>query len=483
MATITLYGFTYNSAVMGISDLNSFSQLTINYPTTLTDGSALIVEDGINNYSITYTANEFDPSLETIVIKQNTTYGPEVIFRYGVNVFATYEYMTYDEFNVPQYVTLNSENAFFNIEPLVTPPPPLPELGPKPVEVDFNIDVTANNAFTIFGESFTLPDQDVIVAVRPLPVNTLYDGASSETFPFGKGLIQFAENPADDQDFICGLATDASINTWVETSSKFVRGIQKVLCDEFDCSLAAPFNNDLYKNDSGQLDSRYYKQRDFSRVAIATLSHYIFGHIDATAAISNDKAFMKNMLSLDNSDAVVSNVLVTDASTNRDNALARYSEWLHEDLKTTPGQYDAEWIRALNSSYTSNTDDALLAIKLGKAMVSKGVTSLTADPFEYRTEGVKGASDESLAKIVSQVITQDSGRSVKLGGGVSTPGTFQLLRFYPGDILYLKIRVKKPTVSINSNKVLSADIDGRYPQSSEKLYTVKITLGPSEEGL
>ena len=349
-----------------------------------------------------------------------------------------------------------------------SPPAPLPHV---PIEVDFNIDMTANNAFTIFGEETAIPDQNVIVPIRTLPVNTLYDISEN------KGLIEFEGNVSNDEDILCRLA-GSSNGDWIPIANKFVKGIHKLLCDEFDCSQASPFNNDIYKNNDGDLEPRYFKQRDFSRVAMASLSHFIFGHVDATAAISNDKQFMKNILSITDDTAGNSSVSspfdLNNASNNRTAADARYTAWKYASELANPTSQSWIW-----NNPVETTDDAVLAFRVGRTLIKKGQPTQGV----YLTESIIDASNSSIARIVSQVITQDSSRAVKLEGGINMPGVPQPLRFYPDDIIYINIRVRKPIININSNKVNEDDIDNRYPESAEKIYTLKITLGQADETL
>jgi hypothetical protein len=76
-------------------------------------------------------------------------------------------------------------------------------------------------------------------------------------------------------------------NAYKVASERLAKGLQRILCDRFDCSKATPYSNNTYR-----LSEEYYCQRDFGRVALGTIAHSLFGHVDATAAITNDLQFV-----------------------------------------------------------------------------------------------------------------------------------------------------------------------------------------------
>jgi hypothetical protein len=330
---------------------------------------------------------------------------------------------------------------------------------PVSVEVNFNVTIEAQSKVQLFGETFTAP-ADYIVAEYHLPVDALYDASANV------GLIEVWE-PSDAQgDIKCTLAhTDGTTEggpnlsgAYQVTAKKLAQGLERMLCDEFDCSGAAPFDN--YTT-----EVKYYKQRDFGRIALGNFAHYLFGHVDATAAITNDVAFVHNMLS----------VTAGGADESAGGAAARYATW----TKDVTGNLEA-W------SYSASPTDANLALRIVEAIVKKGKASnnVTSTTFlESAVSDCSGVEDASLANIVKQVIGQDSSRLNNVDGSERTKDIRQLLPFYAGDVIYVNIKVKQPTIEITAGYggAVSGSATNNGPAAGlvtevEKGYPIKITL-------
>jgi hypothetical protein len=167
---------------------------------------------------------------------------------------------------------------------------PLPsEDGYVNVSVNFDVAIDANSKIQLFGETFTAPG-NVIVADVTLPVTALYD-ASGQT-----GLLEIWE-PSDALGSIkCQLANDGGADgtnlagAYQVAAKALAAGFQAILEGEFDCSGATPYAGNYSAPE-------YYKQENFGRVALGMMAHYLFGHVDATVAITNDAAFVDAMLS------------------------------------------------------------------------------------------------------------------------------------------------------------------------------------------
>ena len=313
------------------------------------------------------------------------------------------------------------------------------------IEVNFNVQIDASGNIDVFNAA--KPDVDeIIVAEHTLPTTALYDPSNFT------GLLELWE-PLDSQgDIKVQLAdSDRTITGGYlftgayQTSAKdLVTGLQAILCDSFDCSDATPFSG--YTN-----NVEYYKQRDFGRVALATYAHYMFGHVDATAAITNDKAFVEGMLSLDS--AGDSEVAATRADAYK---LAKVTE-IANDVQS--------W------STASSGTDANLAIRLVKALVGKGLSA--GVPV---TSLVNANDSASLANIVAQVVGQDASRLMNVDNSQRTLDQHMLLRFYAGDVIYMNITLATPSVSVGAEGrqlVSGATLESMYSQTS---YTLKITL-------
>jgi hypothetical protein len=176
----------------------------------------------------------------------------------------------------------------------------------------------------------------------------------------------------------------------------------------------------------------------------------MFGHVDATAAITNDKAFVHSMLSIN----------AAGDNETAGGAALRAAAW----TKTTTADVQS-W------DNTSSTADANLALRLVKAVVHKGL-----DSAGVPTTSLVSANDSaSLANIVSQVVGQDASRLMNVDNSERTRDQHILLRFYAGDVIYMNIKLKTPSVNVGTKDQL---VSGTTLQSmyTEENFTIKITL-------
>jgi hypothetical protein len=193
------------------------------------------------------------------------------------------------------------------------------------------------------------------------------------------------------------------------------------------------------------------------------LAHYLFGHVDATAAITNDVAYVESMLSLN-----------AGFGGEDKTAAQRYAEWA--------GAADVSNNNVEAWALTGSEADAKLAVRLVEAIVKKGkVGGVIAGAVDASGSSVSAitnvATDATLANIVKQVIGQDSSRANNVDGSQRTRDQRQLLRFYPDDTIYVNIKVKKPTVDVTGSGGANAPTSGSANTLiTEQSYAIKITL-------
>jgi len=268
---------------------------------------------------------------------------------------------------------------------------------------------------------------------------------------------------------------------------KFVNGMERILCDQFDCSNATPFSDRKYRDSDGIPIEQYTKQRDFGRVSLATLSHYLFGHVDATAAITNDVDFVQSMLSLakdtDSADLAVQYELddryLEDEAGNTDNeftgqakgAVLRNAQFTQFEDDEEDDEKTADiGLMALEGS----ASDAMLAKRLMGAILKKGLRS----DGTFMTSNViaNAATDKScLANIVRQVLGQDETRSMNEDNSQRAIDQHALLRFYAGDVIYMNIKVKRPNVTVSPGPTnMPSNASAAY--ANEISFSLKVTL-------
>jgi hypothetical protein len=311
--------------------------------------------------------------------------------------------------------------------------------GRIPIEINLNVTIDTSGSLTIFGSQ---PEtvSNIIVSQTTMPVDSLYDGSG--------GLIEFWE-PSNQLGNINVSLYNSVAGGYQATTKKLAAGFHKVLSHAFDCSGATPYYG-IYNN------VHYYEHSDFGRVSLSTYAHYLFGHVAATAAITNDIGFMKNMLSLSDG-AGDSAVGATGVASDR------ISAWKHKAM------VDASNVQQWNTTFS--TMDANLAVRLAYAVVSKG---LNVDG-SINVSDISGATSSTLSNIVKQVLGQDASRAMGQDNNELSPDVKQLLRFYAGDIIYVQIRLPKPVVSVSTGqKVTPSSLQDSV---TEQTYTLKITLG------
>jgi hypothetical protein len=229
-------------------------------------------------------------------------------------------------------------------------------------------------------------------------------------------MFEFWEPSAARGTRLAELATSEGRN-WKLLTRKLANGIQDCLEGQFDATNASPFNAAKYT-------AAVHKSADnFGELALRSYAHYTLGHIDATAAITNDQAFVRAMLSQD-----ANGVYTKD------------TEGVEDDF----------------SAVTAGTKaDAKLAKLLVKAIATK--------------------SGASVLEIAEQVLGQDASRAMDEDNNELTVDKRQALKFIAGDVIYMNIKLQKPDVIVGSGqKVVDTAVEDKF--SVEENYTLKITL-------
>jgi hypothetical protein len=328
---------------------------------------------------------------------------------------------------------------------------------PRSIELDLRVEIDAQNELNLFGVGTgTMPSVNVIVPELHLPVDCFYDATENAK----KGLIEFWEPSQALGDIYCRLASkvqgdSAEMEHWKDTSKVLARNLQRMFCGAFDASAAYPFSN--YTS-----TLEYYKPAHFGRLVLGLFAHDIFGHVAATAGVVNDAEMMESLLS-------VTDGLEQDDNLSAEEGVAeRYDSWVKKTAAMAPPSA-AAW-----NTPASNIDSNL-ALRMAWAIISKGMTSGTPDA--YQSVNTNGPSDDTkLTYIVQQVLSQDPSRMKDADNNQFATDTHQFLKFYPGDVVYVSVKVKEPTYAGSS---------GLRPATkpAERIYNIKITLTDKASGV
>jgi hypothetical protein len=147
-----------------------------------------------------------------------------------------------------------------------------------PVEVNLNVTVDTSGNIQVFGQTPYVAT-NVVDCSGKIPARALYDAA-------GASLMEFWEP-------LNALNTRLSTRkaAW-DGSGQFVSGMSYVLNSQMTLlpPYAAPFDETKYNG-----VAEYRTHSTFGRLALFAYAHYLFGHGAATAAITNDQAFMDFM--------------------------------------------------------------------------------------------------------------------------------------------------------------------------------------------
>jgi hypothetical protein len=384
------------------------------------------------------------------VATQSLTLNNGDVIRFEVvagSSFMTSDYVLDATFTVggQEYTSYTIGSSGSAPAPAPAPAPASAAIQPKAIEVNFNTVIDACGNITVFGVSGPTV-ANVIVAEYKLPVSCLYTKNSSGQDV--SGLIEFWEPSDNLGDLNCKLAENiqgVSGDYYKDTAKVFATEMHRMFCDAFDCSAATPF--DGYKSQNQE----YWMHRDFGRLALSAHAHDLFGHVAATAAITNDAAFMQNMLSLNATTGVLAAGLSGE----------RFSTWSKDvTLPLTDAAWDA-----------NSATDANLALRMVKAIVKKGLDAQGAVKTET---GVYASTDASgLSNIVKQVLGQDASRAMDVDNNELQQDRHQLLRFYANDTIYVNVKLQKPNVTYGAGQRTPAPFqDG----DAERNYTIKITL-------
>lgn len=348
---------------------------------------------------------------------------------------------------------------------------------PTPVTVNLNVNVDAAGNIEVFGHSEPIPG-NVIVSKTKLPVTALYSGDAEG------GLIEFWEPIDDLGNMKVALAhTDSSayggfnfspnnVPYYKSCAKRLALGVESILCNKFDCAAAQPFNASAYSG-----NTNYTEQRDFGRLALSTHAHTLFGHIAATAAITNDTTFMKNILN-------VSEASVDSSAASDDSVTGPYNRYMSYDKRSMINGQDV-----LGWDTTSDEFNANIAVRIVNEVIKKGINQSDGTYLESDVNAVAAAAagapaKSSLAAIVAQVIGQDASRAMGQDNNALVPEVRQLLKFMDGDKIYLQINLQKPVVSVyGSNTAAQGAYTGINAVSTTHSFTLEITLGAADSSI
>ena len=280
--------------------------------------------------------------------------------------------------------------------------------------VNFNVSVDANGQINVLGVSEEAVS-NVVVAETTIAATTLYDTSSNN-------LIRFYE-PSDNRGVIYG---EHGYNH-TGRAAAFANALNTTLNGTLDASAATPFSNALYLGNSA-----YYRYSSVGEMALALAAHQVFGHAAATAAITNDTAFVSRM-----------NAHVTATTANV--------------VVESSGDYAANAVDA----------SANIALRIVQKLLH---TCGSGESGNY-------------THIARVVVGQDAARAKDEDNNDLVPDNRYGLRFYAGDTIYVTLVLKGVDVTVGPNAgaqlagQAAGDASGQgLGTDSDVTYVIKLTL-------
>lgn len=152
-----------------------------------------------------------------------------------------------------------------------------------PIEVVFDVEIDASGTVNVFAKQREAVT-NVIWATEKLSTSLLYTDASNAHIKF-QGW-----SAASNVEDISGVRHNTTATA--KEGALAVGGLKlhNVINGGFDCSGATPFNAAGYSGVSA-----YQTYSSFGAAMLGAYAHHLFGHVQATAAIDNDQAFVSKM--------------------------------------------------------------------------------------------------------------------------------------------------------------------------------------------
>ena len=254
------------------------------------------------------------------------------------------------------------------------------------VVVDLGVNTNASGTIDVFGQTAPVITNKVIAAVK-VPSAIFYASSASS-------LIEFQGQDNDIAGRLETTWTADPTGTGVATRKALTaQKLQAALVGALDASAAEPFNISAKYTDAG-----HKNYASFGDLALGSYAHYLFGHVDATAAIDNDTTFISKMNGVGLTDAKLGEAL-TDLIFSLDAAkcTAIAKQVIGQDASrafgvdndnTTPDGWQKLAFKAGDKIYVSVTLTAPTVTVLGNnsAQQSEPSSALFANNIKYMIE-------------------------------------------------------------------------------------------------
>jgi hypothetical protein len=213
----------------------------------------------------------------------------------------------------------------------------------KNVTVNLRVEADASANVEVFGHG---PESATYEVIEVVGANTLSAATLS-------GLIEFWE-PSDNRGTRLAALTSGAA-TFKSALKGQLSNIIDGTADSLDAHLAAPFSASGYN----QVEYNHYDS--FGEVALAYIAHHMFGHVQATAAITNDTAIVEGINGDGASDARIAEQLASKMTSSATAA----------DYDPTKCLYIAEAVLGQDATRAMDQDNNAIPVDVKQGLVFK----------------------------------------------------------------------------------------------------------------
>lgn len=258
---------------------------------------------------------------------------------------------------------------------------------PTNVTVSFDVQIDASGTINVFAQGPETVD-NVIWAKTSLNTSVLYTDASNAHIQF-RGWS--STSPANTED-ISGIRHNTSAVT-KDASGTAGFKLNDVITGDFDCSGAAPWKANYRL---GGVPA-YYSYSSFGDAMLGAYAHYLFGHVQATAAIDNDQAFVSYMNSDGAGNAMVAARLLGALDTMSATACTKVAKQVigqdaSRAMDTDNDLNSPNYYQALK--FIAN-DVIYMRVKLATPTVTSGAAQLAAPAASKYSTAISGLANLS----------------------------------------------------------------------------------------
>ncbi len=266
-----------------------------------------------------------------------------------------------------------------------------------PVVVNLAVGASADGTISIFSQDNTLPSTNIIETAYALPVGALYNDPGDGTIG-SNALFKFQGRTNDNGGIIEETIVGAYGDDFTTNVTALTEYLASILQNQLKCGAdVSDYANVEFLSDSKYQNVAYQTYNSLGDLALATYAHYLFGHVQATAAINNDVDAVDYFNLNDPSDTTV------------------------------------EYTAPDGSTATTGATKANIAYNLAQTIINNLDT-------------------DAITTIVRNVLAQDASRARFEDNDQNDPNRWQHLVFKPDDVVFVQVTLDPPRLTFGDGQ-------------------------------